>query len=183
MGKPIRAYDPKSIRRAMHTHYDRYVSELDMFPRIRFMPETTVEMFPRKTQAIAGALLGVWSGINQDRDYFASTVVLLTDTAKQHCAEAQAWKGLSIVRIGRNAVSMAIVSATDGQQPTAEILYRRRDEFIEEFGGKVLKLGGNEGIKIAEDILEANRDISPVGVVVRDSNVSAIYVASQQQVA
>lgn len=180
--RPLDRYEPEYVRQVMHTSYDRYVDGTDRLPRLGFSPEATVERFPRKTQPIAVALLRAWGIINQDRDYFESATNSIVVAAKRHNNVLdEPFSGMSIVRIGLNAVKMAIVYGIPMQEPQVEIIEGRRDEFIEEFGGKVIELSGDEGVRIAEDMLAANPDISPVGVVVRDSNVSAIYVASGYQ--
>ena len=177
--RPLDKYDPRYVRQVMHTSYDRYVDGTDKFPRLRFAPEATTEAFPRKTQPIAATLLREWGIIHQDENYFVTATLSLVEIAKTHADESEPWRGLSLVRIGRNAVNMAMVASVPEQEPEVQILDCRRDEFLEQFGGVVINLSSTEGLRIAEDMLAANPTIAPVGLVVRDSNVSALFVATQ----
>lgn len=181
--KPMDMRDPKYVRQVMQTSYERYIDGTDMLPRVGFSPEATAERFPRKTQPIAAALLRAWGIINQDRDYFDSATRSLVAKARHKNIESEELYGISIVRIGLNAVKMGTVTAIPRQEPHVEITEGRRDEFIEEYGGKVIELGGGKVIRLTGDMLSDHPDFSPDVCVVRASNVSAIYVASQYQAA
>jgi hypothetical protein len=170
--------DPKYVRGAMHTSYERYIAGIDIFPRLHVAPQATPEHFPRKTQGIAEALIRAWRGIREDREYFGETAQMLVNRSEAYDGE-EPFRGLSIVRMGRNAVGMAMVTDTpeEGIQVFAETA--RTKTFMERFGGLVVRVGGDQAIKIADNIIAANPGIMPAAVIVRENNASAFFMADR----
>lgn len=161
--------DPRDIRAAMHNTYDGYMSGTDLYPRYRFVGEP--EAYPRKTQAIAKLIFGVWAVIDEDRSFFQDafrTGVKTVENSNEHNSF------LVLTTIGKNAVTMATISRASSSAVPLEVTAGefRLDDFVERFEGHEFKLADGRSIVLRNGGVIGD----PIAQVVRRSNVTGLFM-------
>ena len=170
----INPRDPREVRAAVHTGYERYAQGIDMFPRLRIAG--SADLFPRKTQPIAAALIGAWDRIDEDNAYFEDASRAVVRTAVENHQRGIEYEAMLVItQVGRNCVKLTSVSQGE-QQPEASIGVFDRADFVEQFDG--VEIQGTDGRSVVLRDGQMHGDFDRA--VVRGSNVSGIMLPRQQ---
>jgi hypothetical protein len=161
---------PNSVRRLMHTTYERYALGLSNFPSVRF-PDP-VESFPKKSQNIARTLFNAWAVIEDDIATFNRSVEQLIEAGIGLGSNPSDGRGVVVTKIGRN---MALT--VPGEKPSILLESMRLEQFWSVFEGKTLRLPDGEVVGFHGG--EVYASCAPDMILPRSSNLHAVFIGDK----
>lgn len=152
---------PEHVRTLMQNVHDRYAQGIDLFPKFRL--KVHPEDLPKRSNHAANLLVRAWDRIDEDRAYFDDTLN----------AMAEIGSGLTVVRVGRNAVKTGFL-APGAAEPAVETM--SINEFHELYDGQEFALtDGRTASYVDGDLQQSGTDLA----LVRGSNVNQIMISEQ----
>jgi hypothetical protein len=164
--------NPGEVRAFMHNTYDRYVHGEDRFPKARV---TDPENVPRKSVAIARALVREWQVIDDDNAYFDDALVTAIDRLN---GGDRPQAGKVITRAGRNAVRFAVITMPGNGQPGGQVEHGIQDTatMLEILNGVPLRMSDGRELRYTDGVLDT--EPQPDAVVARQSGLASLFVAN-----
>jgi hypothetical protein len=145
----------------MQNVHDRYAQGVDLFPKFRLKVQP--EDLPKRSRHAAGLLVRAWDRIDEDRAYFDATLSAL----------AEVGSGLTVVRVGRNAVKTGFLASEDAELAVDVMPI---GEFHELYDGQEFVLKGGRTASYTDGRLQQSESDFTIA---RGSNVNQIMLSEQ----